>query len=179
MTTCKHASRRLLGAAALVAGIGCNQFVSVDNPNVIDVNAIDLVRDAGTLANSVQQNFAVALGWSIMYSSWFNGESIVAETFPTRNEFGRRAVTSCNGSLSTDVWQPLSLAAASAKIVLDLSLPTPRRLPRCESGLSGGPDVPKSESRCPRASLTQRLFPIAHVRAQLIGHAEHHADRLR
>jgi hypothetical protein len=125
MTPYKHAAvRRLLGGAALLVGVGCNQFVTVDNPNVIDVSAIDPLKDAGTLASSAQQNYAIALGWEIMYSSWFNGESIVAETFPTRNEFGRRAVTSSNGSLSTDVWQPLSLAAASAKLVLDLQLPT-------------------------------------------------------
>jgi hypothetical protein len=123
MTTFKHAVGRLLGAAALLAGVGCSDFVSVANPNVIDVSAIDPVKDATTLANSVQQNFAVALGWSIMYSSWFNGESIVAETFPTRNEFGRRAVTSSNGSLNADVWAPLSLSAASAEIVLGLTLP--------------------------------------------------------
>jgi hypothetical protein len=49
----------------------------------------------------------------------------VSETFPTRNEFGRRDVAESNGSLNTDVWQPLSLAAASTKIVLDLELPQP------------------------------------------------------
>lgn len=125
MTTYKHASRRLLGAAALAATAACSEFVTVDNPNVIDISAIDPVRDAATLANSAQQNYAIALGWSIMYSSWFNGESIVAETFPTRNEFGRRDVSSGNGSLNTDVWSPLSLAAASTKIVLDLALPEP------------------------------------------------------
>ncbi len=125
MTTFKHASWRLLGAAALVASAACNEFVAVDNPNVIDISAVDPVKDAATLANSAQQNYAVALGWHIMYSSWFNGESIVAETFPTRNEFGRRDVAEANGSLNGDVWGPLSLAAASTKIVLDLALPNP------------------------------------------------------
>ncbi len=123
MTTFQRASRRMLGAATLLASVGCTDFLTVQNPNVIDVSAIDPVKDAATLANSVQQNYAVALGWSIMYSSWFNGESIVAETFPTRNEFGRRDTNESNGSLSTDVWAPLSLAAASSKIVLDLTLP--------------------------------------------------------
>jgi starch-binding outer membrane protein, SusD/RagB family len=124
-TTHTQSAGRLLVAAAMLAAVGCDEFVTVDNPNVIDINVVDPVKDAATLANSAQQNFAAALGWSIMYSSWYNGESIVAETFPTRNEFGRRAVTSSNGSLSTDVWQTLSLSAASTKIVLDLELPTP------------------------------------------------------
>lgn len=123
MTTYQRAFGRMLGAAALLASVACTDFLTVQNPNVVDVSTIDPVKDATTLANSVQQNFAVALGWSIMYSSWFNGESIVAETFPTRNEFGRRDTNKNNGSLATDVWAPLSLAAASSKIVLDLKLP--------------------------------------------------------
>jgi len=125
MTTYQRAFGRLLGAAAVLASAGCNDFLVVDNPNVVDISALDPVRDAATLAASAQQNFAVFHGWSVMYSSWFNGESIVAETFPTRNEFGRRDTNEANGSLQTDVWAPLSLAAASTKIVLDLALPTP------------------------------------------------------
>lgn len=125
MTTYQRAFGRLLGAVAVLASVGCNEFLTVENPNLVDVSALDPVRDATTLANSAQQNFAVFHGWSVMYSSWFNGESIVAETFPTRNEFGRRDTNEANGSLNTDVWGPLSLAAASTKIVLDLTLPNP------------------------------------------------------
>jgi starch-binding outer membrane protein, SusD/RagB family len=125
-TTLARASRRSLAVAALLAGTaGCSDFLNVENPNVIDVNAIDPIQDAATLANSAQQNFAASYGWLIMYSSWFTGETLVAETFPTRNEFGRRDVAESNTSLNGDVWTPLSLAAASTKIVLDLDLPTP------------------------------------------------------
>lgn len=124
-TTFRRAATGVLGAAALSLG-GCGKdFLQVTNPNVIDVNAIDPVADAATLANSVQQNFGVAYGWLIMYSSWLSGETLVSETFPTRNDFGRRDIPITNGSLSTDAWAPLSLAAASSKIVLDLTLPTP------------------------------------------------------
>ena len=125
MTSYQRALGRMLGAAAVLATVGCTEFLAVQNPNVVDVSAINPVKDAATLANSAQQNFAVAHGWSVMYSSWFNGESIVAETFPTRNEFGRRDTNEANGSLSADVWVPISLAAASTKIVLDLALPSP------------------------------------------------------
>lgn len=126
MTTSFRRASRALGAAALLAGAGataCSDFLVVENPNVIDVAAIDPVADAGTLAGSVQQNFAIAYGWLAMYGSWMSGETLVSETFPTRNEFGLRNVVAANGSLNTDVWQPLSLAAASSKIVLDLTLP--------------------------------------------------------
>jgi hypothetical protein len=123
-TTLARASRRSLAVAAVLAGTtACSDFLNVDNPNVIDVKAIDPIGDAAALANSAQQNFATSYGWLIMYSSWFTGETLVSETFPTRNEFGRRDVAESNGSLNTDVWQPLSLAAASTRIVLDLELP--------------------------------------------------------
>lgn len=125
MTTIRRATGALTTAAVLMGGTACNDFLQVENPNVIDVSAIDPVADAATLAGSAQQNFAAAYGWLIMYSSWFSGETLVAETFPTRNEFGQRQVPNTNGSLTTDVWGPLSLAAASTKIVLDLTLPNP------------------------------------------------------
>jgi len=125
-TTLARASRRSLAVAAALVGLaGCSDFLDVENPNVIDINAVDPVQDAAALANSAQQNFAATYGWHIMYSSWMTGETLVAETFPTRNEFGRRDPNDSNGSLNGDVWTTLSLAAASTKIVLDLELPTP------------------------------------------------------
>ncbi len=60
-----------------------------------------------------------------MYGGWFAGEIDVADTFPTRNEFGFRNIADVNGSLSGDVWNPLQVAIASTKLVLDLTLPNP------------------------------------------------------
>jgi hypothetical protein len=116
------------GAVATVLGLGlgaCDDFLTVKNPNLINASAINPTQDAPTLAASAQQNFAVALGWFAMYQSWFVGETLVAETFPTRNEFGRREVLPANGSHNTDVWAPLSVALASSSQVLDLELPEP------------------------------------------------------
>ncbi len=124
MTSYTTFQRAVLGASC--AGLlACSEFLAVDNPNVIDADNVDPVADATTLANSAQQNFAAALGWSIMYQSWFTGESQVAETFPTRNEFGRRDVQQSNGNLNADLWATLSTAAASTQLVLELALPTP------------------------------------------------------
>ncbi len=118
--------RTVIGASLLVSAAACkDSFLSVTNPNVIDAATVDPSSGAATLAASSQQNFATALGWLIMYSSWFSGEANVSDTFPTRNEFGFRTISDLNGSLNGEVWQPLSLAAASSKIVLDLNLPNP------------------------------------------------------
>ncbi|MDH5233534.1 MAG: hypothetical protein OEW77_01150 [Gemmatimonadota bacterium] len=120
-----RAAALTLGAAALIVGGACSDILSVKNPNVIDAGTVDPVQDALTLANSAQQSFASSLGWTNMYSAWFTGEADVAETFPTRNEFGRRDVVTSNGSHNSDVWFPLSQAAAGNHLVLGLALPTP------------------------------------------------------
>jgi hypothetical protein len=125
MTTIRRALTRTFGAALLVSAVACDSFLEVDNPNVIDAGTIDPVQDAATLANSAQQNYAAAYGWMIMYSSWYTGEALVAETFPTRNEFGRRQVLNTNGSLNGDLWANITLAVAGARGVINLDLPTP------------------------------------------------------
>lgn len=123
MRNLRRFARTAIVAGALLAG--CTNWLSVDNPTVIDKDALDPVADAAVLAKSAQQNFASAYGHLIVYSSWFVGETDVSETFPTRNEFGRRNITIQNGSLDTDVWFPLSQTVASAYLVLDASLPDP------------------------------------------------------
>lgn len=109
-------------AAALLLG-GCTNWLSVDNPTVIDKDALDPVADIDLLSKSAVQNFKSAYGHLIVYSSWFVGETDVSETFPTRNEFGRRAISIQNGSLDTDVWFPLSQSVASSYLVLGIALP--------------------------------------------------------
>jgi len=124
MRNLKRFASTAVAAGALFLG-GCSDWLTVDNPNVIDADALDPVADAAILAKSAQQNFASAYGHLIVYSSWFVGETDVSETFPTRNEFGRRDITIQNGSLDGDVFFPLSQSASSAYLVLDAALPIP------------------------------------------------------
>lgn len=124
MISIRRAVTRISAGSALIVSAACsNSFVEVTNPNVIDAATVDPTSGATTLALSAQQNFATAMGWLAMYSGWFTEEANVSDTFPTRNEFGFRLITDLNGSLSGDVWSPISLAAASAKTVMDLTLP--------------------------------------------------------
>lgn len=124
MRALKRFASTTIVAGALSLG-GCTDWLSVKNPTVIDNNALDPVADAPLLARSAQQNFTSAYGHLIVYSSWFVGETDVSETFPTRNEFGRRDVTIQNGSLDADIWTPLSQSVASAYLVLKAALPNP------------------------------------------------------
>ena len=127
MITIRRAvTRTIAGAALLVASAACSdKFVNVTNPNVIDAATVDPTSNSTVLAVSAQQNFATAVGWLALYGGWFSEEVNVSDTFPTRNEFGFRIVSDLNTSLNPDIWQRISLAAASAKIVLDLTLPNP------------------------------------------------------
>jgi hypothetical protein len=127
INTIQRAVTRTIAVSVLMCGAAAcsNKFVDVTNPNVIDAATVDPTASGTLLANSAQQNFAAAYGWLAVYSSWFSGEADVADTFPTRNEFGFRQIADVNGSLLGDVWSPIQLAAASTKIVLDLTLPNP------------------------------------------------------
>ena len=127
MITIRRAvTRTIAGAALLTVSAACSEkFVNVTNPNVIDAATVDPTSGATILALSAQQNYVAALGLLAVYGGWFTEEGNVSDTFPTRNEFGFRLISDLNGSLNGDVWQPISLAAASAKIVLDLDLSTP------------------------------------------------------
>lgn len=122
MRTFRRCAALAIAAGALILG-GCSDWLAVDNPGVIDQGALNPVSDAPTLAKSAQENFASAYGNLIVYSSWFTGETDVSETFPTRNEFGRRDISVQNGSLDADLWYPLSLSVVSADIVLAIALP--------------------------------------------------------
>ena len=119
----RFASTAIVAGALVLAA--CTNWLSVDNPSVIDNDALDPIADAPVLARSAQQNFASAYGHLIVYSSWFVGETDVSETFPTRNEFGRRNITIHNGSLDGDIWFPLSHTVKSTYLLLDVVLPNP------------------------------------------------------
>ena len=129
INTIQRAVTRTIAVSVLMCGAAAcsNKFVDVTNPNVIVASTVDTTSSSTVtlLANSAQQNFAAAYGWLAVYSSWFSGEADVADTFPTRNEFGFRQIADVNGSLLSDVWTPIQLAAQSTKKVVDLPLPNP------------------------------------------------------
>lgn len=87
----------LTALAPLVAG--CDDYFTVDNPNVIDASAVDPVADGDIFARSAFQTLVSAYsGGYIVYSAWFTNEAWVGDTFPTRNEYGRRLIDDRNGT---------------------------------------------------------------------------------
>ena len=119
------------GILALASLTACEGFLEVENPNVVDANTVDPNADAPTFALSAQQDFVQAFsggntgGNAIAYVSWFTGEALVSETFPTRNDFGRRQVPDLGNGDLNGYWFSLTRAIAtgekSIKLLSDAS----------------------------------------------------------
>lgn len=112
---------RLALAALLAAGAaGCADFVTVDNPNVVNEDGIDPVRDADVLSRSAFQDFATAVGDLILHGGWLTTELWVGDSSEERNQFGRREVVDSNLRLNTDLWQRFARGLATSENVGDL-----------------------------------------------------------
>lgn len=112
-------TRRTLTTALVLAAAyglaGCDNFFSVSDPDRLEANRIDPVADGEVMARSAFQNLAEAYGDLAVYTAWWSDEARVGDTFPTRNEFGRRFIDPNNGTLRDEVWFPLSRAASTGE----------------------------------------------------------------
>ena len=79
-------------ALLMMATTACNDFLDVENPNNLEADNVEAERDAAILSRSAYQNFAANYGEHVVYMAWFTNEARVGDTFPTRNEFGRRDI---------------------------------------------------------------------------------------
>jgi len=79
--------------AVLVATTpACNDFLAVENPNNLEAENVDAERDAAILSRSAYQAFVAVAGENMVYAAWFTNEARVGDTFPTRNDFGKRDI---------------------------------------------------------------------------------------
>ncbi|MGH7460464.1 MAG: hypothetical protein ACREMA_05475, partial [Longimicrobiales bacterium] len=114
----RYLTRRTLGVALVASafwGAGCDSFLDVTNPGTLEANAIDPVRDGELISRSAMQNLIDSFGNLIINSAWFTNEARVGDTFPTRNEFGRRDVAGGNGTHSGENWNSLQTAIATGE----------------------------------------------------------------
>lgn len=117
-----------LAAVTLLFGLAaCDSLVEVENPNTVEAETIDPLADATTFARSALQNFYSAWGAGsggneplILSGAWFTNEARVGDTFPTRNEYGRRIVSDANTTLNGASWTPIARAVMTTHQVLDL-----------------------------------------------------------
>lgn len=112
---------RIAGAAALaLTATACDDFLSVENPTIIEASTVDPIADAATFANSALNNFYVAADNVAVYQAWFTGEAWLGDTFPTRNDIAKRQIDISNGTLSTEIWNPLAQAVSTGEAVLNI-----------------------------------------------------------
>lgn len=113
-----------LAVLAFVAltSASCDSLLDVETPYTIAAESVDPVEDAATFANSAWQNYVDAFSTMAVYTAWFTNELRVGDTFPTRNEFGRRFLDDRNGTMA-GVWDGIARAIASAEDGLTLLQP--------------------------------------------------------
>ncbi len=199
MNTIRRAvTRTATGATLLLSVAACSdKFLAVTNPNVIDAATVDPTSGANTLSLSAQQNYVRAIGLMSVYGGWFTAEVNVSDTFPTRNEFGFRLISDLNGSLDADLWRPISVAIASGKTVLDLTLPTPTtniNLARaaafrgfailqmasdfCTGTLSSGPELTTAQMLDSASAMFDKAIAVGTANASTEGIALSNAAKL-
>lgn len=62
-----------VAASILVTAAGCDSFLEVKNPTVIDASTVDPLADAPTFALSALNNLFNAFDNFIVYGAWFSG----------------------------------------------------------------------------------------------------------
>ncbi len=129
---------RIGAVALLVAAAGCSdRFFQVTDPDILESTAIDPQRDGPVLARSAFQNFVAAYSNVAVYVAWWSYEARVGDTFPTRNEFGRRFIDDTNGTLNGEVWSPLVRGASTSQQAVEILKNTPG-LPLAVAAFSTG-----------------------------------------
>ena len=111
---------RALAVVMLSGAPGCSDYLTVDNPNVIDAGALDPRGDATTLSYSARENYNVAHGYLATVSSFVVWETWPASPTAEVNQFGLRSVVNTNQLLLPWLWQTLSVSLASNERVIGL-----------------------------------------------------------
>lgn len=107
--------------ATMVVG-GCSDFVSVENPNIVEVGGIDPDTDGPMIAFSAFQDFVAGFGDIVLYTAWFTTEAYSGDSSEDRTEVARREIDPANPRLNNDVWVRFSRGLATTEDARDLLL---------------------------------------------------------
>ena len=112
-------------AFAFIAG-GCDDFLTVENPSVIDERALDLEKELGMLSHSAYQEWVHNYGWMIQFSTWFTYEADKTGTGTLGNSVSRRDVNNfIKDDYIINLGDPPGLAIAAANRVLKAATELP------------------------------------------------------
>jgi hypothetical protein len=120
-TYLKRALRVVLCGGFLFLATGCDDFLDVTNPNVLEAENINPETDARLLGESVWQQFVSDFGEYSTYTAWYTASAWVGDTFPTRNDYGRRDIPWDNttAGLWNDIGDNLYFARSTINAIED------------------------------------------------------------
>jgi hypothetical protein len=103
-------------ASTIAVTAGCDDFLDVKSESNLEAEAVDEERDRTLLSLSAFQSFASDYGSMVVSIAWFANEARVGDTFPTRNEYGRRDIP-INGAQNAE-WGDMHEAAQFARTTI-------------------------------------------------------------
>ena len=81
-----------LAGGLAVSATGCDSFLEVENPSNLESDKIDPQADANLLGLSVYQAWISDISELSVQVAWYTASAWVGDTFPTRNDYGRRDI---------------------------------------------------------------------------------------
>lgn len=132
------------GGIYLIAALtlaGCNDFVTVENPNIVEAGGINPDTDGSLIAFSAFQDFVSGFGDIALYTAWFTSEAWTGDSSEDRSEVGRRAIDPANPRLNSDVWIRFSRGLATtenARDILVAAADAPRNINNARVSLAAG-----------------------------------------
>jgi len=103
---------------------GCDDYLTVDNPNIVDASTIDPLAEASSLALSVEQEFADNYAELAAYSAWFTGSLYNSDINPGGNLLASRNLEETSGPVE-GLYTGLSRTRALAGLVFETVEGTP------------------------------------------------------
>lgn len=119
MVRLKRGSMYLVAALSLAA---CTEFLTVENPNIVEAGGINPDTDGSLIAYSAFQDFVSGWGDIALYTAWFTTEAWTGDSSEDRSEVGRRDIDPANPRLNSDVWVRFSRGLATSENARDILL---------------------------------------------------------
>jgi hypothetical protein len=110
----------MAGVLSTVVVAGCDGFLDVTNPNVVQADAIDPDADGPMMAWSAFQDFVSGYGDLLVNTGWFTTEIWTGDSSDLRSEIGRRSIDPSNSRLLNDVWVRFSRGLATSENAIDI-----------------------------------------------------------
>lgn len=111
---------RATAMAALMGVAGCDAFVEITNPNVVEAGAINPDEDGPLLAWSAYQDFVAGYGDVVMVGAWFTTEAWTGDSSDDRTDFGRREIDPGNSRLTNEVWAGFTRGLATSENAIEV-----------------------------------------------------------